>query len=99
MLITIRSDDCFVLQKVSRVIVLGSLADADAVLALTTWSGRQPSNSQESGAAKKLSVESPIEKLPIPDAKFPPWYQLVIPGELRCENIGVFDGYFSGFLL
>ena len=34
-----------------------------------------------------------------PDAKFPPWYRLVIPGELRCENIGVFDEYFSGFLL
>ncbi|XP_062504391.1 uncharacterized protein LOC134181184 isoform X2 [Corticium candelabrum] len=63
--ITTRSDDCFVLQKVSRVIALGSLEDADAVLALTTWSGRQPSNDQESVAARKLSVEPPIEKLPI----------------------------------
>ena len=63
--ITTRSDDCFVLQKVSCVIALGSLEDADAVLALTTWSGRQPSNDQESVAARKLSVEPPIEKLPI----------------------------------
>ena len=63
--ITTRSDDCFVLQKVSRVIALGSLEDADAVLALTTWSSSQPSNDQESVAARKLSVEPPIEKLPI----------------------------------
>ena len=64
--ITTRSDDCFnKLQKVSRVIALDFLEDADAVLALTTWSGRQPSNDQESVAAKRLSVEPPIEKLPI----------------------------------
>ena len=37
----------------------------DAVAAVAMLSGRQPSNSQETAAATKLSVEPPIEKLPI----------------------------------
>ena len=65
-LITTRCDDCSVLQKsIHDVISLGCLEAEDAVAAVAMWSGRQPSNSQETAAATKLSVEPPIEKLPI----------------------------------
>ena len=65
-LITSRCDDCSVLQKsINHVISLGCLEAEDAVAAVAMWSGRQPSNSQETAAATKLSVEPPIEKLPI----------------------------------
>ena len=65
-LITTRCDDCSVLQKsINHVISLGCLEAEDAVAAVAMWSGRQPSNSQETAAATKLSVEAPIEKLAI----------------------------------
>ena len=65
-LITTRCDDCSVLQiSLNHVISLGCLEAEDAVAAVAMWSGRQPSNSQERAAATKLSVEAPIEKLPI----------------------------------
>ncbi|XP_062504101.1 uncharacterized protein LOC134180934 [Corticium candelabrum] len=65
-LITTRCDDCSVLQKsINHVISLGCLEAEDAVAAVVMWSGRQPSNSQETAAATKLSVEPPIEKLAI----------------------------------
>ena len=65
-LITTRCTDCSVLQKATNhVISLGCLEAEDAVAAVAMVSGRQPSNSQETAAVTKLSVEPPIEKLPI----------------------------------
>ena len=64
-LITTRCGDCSTLQQVSHVISLGCLDDEEAVSALSKWSGCQPSNSQETAAITKLSIEPPIEKLPI----------------------------------
>ena len=65
-LITSRCDDCSVLQKsINHVISLGCLEAEDAVAAVAMWSGHQPSNSQETATATKLSVEPPIEKLAI----------------------------------
>ena len=64
-LITSRCDDCSALHQVSHVFSLGCLEDEDAVSALSKWSGRQPSSSQETAAITKLSIEPPIEKLPI----------------------------------
>ena len=67
-LITTRCGDRSVLQKSlnhAHVISLGCLEVEDAVAAVAMWSGHQPSNSQETAAATKLSVEPPIEKLAI----------------------------------
>ena len=64
-LITTRCDDCSALQQVSAVVPLGCLEDEDAVSALSKWSGRQPSPYQKTAAITKLSIEPPIEKLPI----------------------------------
>ena len=65
--VTTRCEHHSVLQKVTHVISLARLEKEDAVSALTTWSGRQSStlNDDERVAATKLSIEPPIESLPI----------------------------------
>ncbi|XP_062504096.1 uncharacterized protein LOC134180929 [Corticium candelabrum] len=100
-LITTRCDDCCVLQKsINRVISLGCLEAEDAVSAVAMWSGRQPSNSQETAAATKLSVEPPIEKLPIALAhagtymrkahlSYEEYYKLLKRNEVELEGLAL----------
>ena len=99
-LITTQCDDCSVLQKVNHVISLGCLEAEDAVAAVTMWSGRQPSNSQETAAATKLSVEPPIEKLPIALAhagtymrkaclSYEEYYKLLKTNEVELEALAL----------
>ncbi|XP_062504586.1 uncharacterized protein LOC134181340 isoform X3 [Corticium candelabrum] len=100
-LITTRCDDCSVLQKsLNHVISLGCLEAKDAVAAVAMWSGRQPSNSQETAAATKLSVEAPIEKLPIALAhagtymrkthlSYEEYYKLLKRNEVELEGLAL----------
>ena len=100
-LITTRCDDCSVLQKsINHVISLGCLEAEDAVAAVAMWSGRQPSNSQETAAATKLSVEPPIEKLPIALAhagtymrkahlSYEEYYKLLKTNEVELEALAL----------
>ena len=100
-LITTRCDDCSVLQKsINHVISLGCLEAEDAVAAVAMWSGRQPSNSQETAAATKLSVEPPIEKLAIALAhagtymrkahlSYEEYYKLLKRNEVELEGLAL----------
>ena len=100
-LITTRCDDCSVLQKsINHVISLGCLEAEDAVAAVAMWSGRQPSNSQETVAATKLSVEPPIEKLAIALAhagtymrkahlSYEEYYKLLKRNEVELEGLAL----------
>ena len=100
-LITTRCDDCSVLQKsVNHVISLGCLEAEDAVAAVAMWSGRQPSNSRETAAATKLSVEAPIEKLAIALAhagtymrkahlSYEEYYKLLKRNEVELEGLAL----------
>ena len=100
-LITTRCDDCSVLQKsINHVISLGCLEAEDAVAAVAMWSGRQPSNSQETAAATKLSVEAPIEKLAIALAhagtymrkahlSYEEYYKLLKRNEVELEGLAL----------
>ena len=64
------------------------------------WSGRQPSNSQETAAATKLSVEPPIDKLPIALAhagtymrkahvSYEEYYKLLKRNEVELEGLAL----------
>ena len=100
-LITTRCVDCSVLQKsLNHVISLGCLEAEDAVAAIAMWSGRQPSNSQETAAATKLSVEAPIEKLAIALAhagtymrkahlSYEEYYKLLKRNEVELEGLAL----------